>query len=244
MASLQQPPSEYLCAMTKKIMQEPMRSKHGFHFERQAIEGWMSAGNHFCPVSGKPLSHSCLVPNKTLQWSIQSWAADSNIQWDEFHGNGIGPKSDAPPPCFCCPLTQKCMEDPVITKHGINFERSAILAWLKDHGYCPVTSKPLSSADLSPDTKLQAAFDEWVLNRPSSSSTSSHTPFFQTFKLDHSLTCNNDDKKMVNHFSLPSLYSDEKVNRFKRRFATKEDVVSALNDAVCFSSYNSKDHHN
>ena len=46
-------PEEFFCEMTKKIMRDPMVSRYGNHFEREAILKWINDGNHYCPVSGQ-----------------------------------------------------------------------------------------------------------------------------------------------------------------------------------------------
>lgn len=46
-------PEEFLCEMTKKIMLDPMVSRYGTHFEREAILKWLNDGNNYCPVTGQ-----------------------------------------------------------------------------------------------------------------------------------------------------------------------------------------------
>lgn len=45
-------PEEFLCELTKKIMRDPMVSRYGTHFERQAIMDHLNEGNNYCPVTG------------------------------------------------------------------------------------------------------------------------------------------------------------------------------------------------
>ena len=67
-----EPPKEYLCCLSKKLMKDPVRSPNGHHFERSVIEAHLEK-NEWCPVTGNPMKNNSLVPNKSLQWSINSW---------------------------------------------------------------------------------------------------------------------------------------------------------------------------
>jgi hypothetical protein len=49
---------------------------------------------------------------------------------------------------FICPITNKMFIDPVITKYGHMFERDAILNWIEQSGYCPITAGSLHDTDL------------------------------------------------------------------------------------------------
>ena len=64
-------PEEFFCEMTKKIMRDPMVSRYGNHFEREAILKWMNDGNHYCPVSGQGMFE--------WNWSFESGASFSVI---------------------------------------------------------------------------------------------------------------------------------------------------------------------
>jgi hypothetical protein len=46
-------PEEFVCALTKEIMKEPMISRYGIHYEYDAIMDWLQKGNQYCPVTGK-----------------------------------------------------------------------------------------------------------------------------------------------------------------------------------------------
>ena len=66
---------------------------------------------------------------------------------------------------FYCPLTKEIMEDPVVTKEGIRFERSAIMNWFEDKGDVnPIKpNEKLYPSDLITDTKLQWEIRQWNL---------------------------------------------------------------------------------
>ena len=65
---------------------------------------------------------------------------------------------------FYCPLTKEIMQDPVVTREGIRFERSAIMRWFEDKGDInPVTKEKLYPSDLITDTKMQWEIRQWQL---------------------------------------------------------------------------------
>jgi hypothetical protein len=46
------------------------------------------------------------------------------------------------------------MIDPVITKEGITYEKTAIIKWINKNGTCPTTRNPLRINDLIPNISL------------------------------------------------------------------------------------------
>ncbi len=64
---------------------------------------------------------------------------------------------------FLCPITLKVMRDPVNTKYGHLFERSAIEDWIAKKGTCPLTGLPLTKADLFPAISVRNAIQEYHL---------------------------------------------------------------------------------
>jgi hypothetical protein len=68
------------------------------------------------------------------------------------------------PQDFLCPITLQVMNLPLISRHGHNFERSAILKWLGHSSLCPLTRKPLRPSDLFPNCHLEQRIRFWRLN--------------------------------------------------------------------------------
>jgi len=62
---------------------------------------------------------------------------------------------------FVCPITLQIMKDPVVTPHGICFEREAIVEWLQKSTTCPITKKPLSADQLITCYSLKNAIEEY-----------------------------------------------------------------------------------
>lgn len=68
-----------------------------------------------------------------------------------------------------CPLTLEIMNDPLMDRDGLNYERKAIVEWLnRGHSTCPLTRKPLSYRMLAPNAQLKLRLDNWRLqhNQP------------------------------------------------------------------------------
>jgi hypothetical protein len=167
-------PGRYLCALTKKLMKEPVRSNihHGHHFERSAILQYLET-HDYCPITGNPLQACDLVLNQTLQHMIRSWAKANGVDLSledgeetqhKCNSNGSNPSSDipsSPPQRFLCPLSRKVMKDPVMTKRGVSYERKQILQWLNFDDLCPVTSTPLTRSSLTANRELAGEISEW-----------------------------------------------------------------------------------
>eukprot|EP01039_Chlorochromonas_danica_P006176 gene6176-6811_t len=54
---------------------------------------------------------------------------------------------------FLCRLTNKVIEDPVVTKFGHHFERDALYVWIRNHRTCPVLGMPLTWEEVKPADK-------------------------------------------------------------------------------------------
>mmetsp|Transcript_517 Transcript_517/g.564 ORF Transcript_517/g.564 Transcript_517/m.564 type:complete len:101 (-) Transcript_517:30-332(-) len=66
---------------------------------------------------------------------------------------------------FLCPITQQIMKDPVMTKYGHLYERTAIEAWIDKNNACPMTSKPLTREDIFPAYAVKNAIQEYIKKR-------------------------------------------------------------------------------
>ena len=66
------------------------------------------------------------------------------------------------PADFICPITLQLMDQPLVNKNGVSFERDAILRWLsKGYGQCPLTRTPMSVSDLIRNRPLEAKIACW-----------------------------------------------------------------------------------
>ncbi|KAK2905043.1 hypothetical protein Q8A67_006842 [Cirrhinus molitorella] len=73
----------------------------------------------------------------------------------------IGESNVQVPPHLVCPLTGKIFIDPVKAKSGCVYERRAIEDYLKTNNNDPVTGKPLSCTDLTPDKNMKKSVVEY-----------------------------------------------------------------------------------
>ncbi|KAF0757403.1 hypothetical protein AaE_004277, partial [Aphanomyces astaci] len=55
-------PAEFKCAITHKLLVDPVKSPYGHVFERSVIEKWIQDYGHRCPISGEPLGLAQLTP--------------------------------------------------------------------------------------------------------------------------------------------------------------------------------------
>ena len=53
------------------------------------------------------------------------------------------------------------MKNPVITKYGFYYEKSAILDWLKNHDTDPISREFLKPEDLEEDTDYKKHIEEY-----------------------------------------------------------------------------------
>lgn len=57
---------------------------------------------------------------------------------------------------YICPLTLELMLDPVMSKYGNSYERSAILQWVARRNSCPLTRRPLHLSDIVTNHHLRS----------------------------------------------------------------------------------------
>jgi hypothetical protein len=169
------PPREFLCPLTRELMSEPMVTRYGIRFERKVILEWIDQGNAYCPMTGNPLRVSNLLSDKNFQWKIQDWAKRNglgdkislNRNEDETEDKVIMATAAIPDDRFICPLTKQIMREPMMSRHGHNFEKSVILQSLENNNSnkyaCPISGKPLQASDLVSNHKLQWEIKQWQL---------------------------------------------------------------------------------
>jgi hypothetical protein len=161
------PLAEFICPLTKEVMQEPMVSCYGTNFEKAAILKWLNEGNELCPITGNQLRPSNLVTNTKLKQEIQqSWGGTTvsppvEEEGDQAAASGFLGIVAIPPKHFFCSLTREIMTHPTMTREGVSYERHIILRWLENSDACPVTGKALCTNGIVPNYKLQKEIEEW-----------------------------------------------------------------------------------
>jgi uncharacterized protein YbaR (Trm112 family) len=63
---------------------------------------------------------------------------------------------------YICPITLDILECPLASKHGFNFEKDAIVAWLRNGSLvCPLTRQPLTYSSLIHNNQLAKEIEAW-----------------------------------------------------------------------------------
>jgi hypothetical protein len=69
-------------------MKDPVMSKFGQNYDRQAILQWLNRGNGNCPLTRRPLKPSLLAPNSSLKMRIAKWKVDQGCADDDDSVSG------------------------------------------------------------------------------------------------------------------------------------------------------------
>jgi hypothetical protein len=81
-------PDKFKCALTNEFMKEPVVSKWGHNFERDAILLYFDEHSDTCPVTGKPLSPQNLVTDASLKHDIHDWLKKNGDHGSELPALG------------------------------------------------------------------------------------------------------------------------------------------------------------
>lgn len=67
------------------------------------------------------------------------------------------------PALYLCDMSRQIMRDPLISKHGYTFEKTAIMAWLQSLGndFCPCSGKDMTIHDLVEAKSLREEIHMW-----------------------------------------------------------------------------------
>jgi hypothetical protein len=63
------------------------------------------------------------------------------------------------PAPFVCPISQACMDDPVMSRTGTSYDRTSIEEWLDRNGTDPFTRAPMAAGHLVPNRALKDAIE-------------------------------------------------------------------------------------
>lgn len=80
------------------------------------------------------------------------------------------------PEQFICPITQELMQDPVVTKYGQSYERSAILEWISQGKDCPLTRQPLTLGGIITNHPLRSKIRQWQVKNELDITLITHDP--------------------------------------------------------------------
>ena len=62
---------DFMCPISKTLMQDPVMASDGYSYERQAIEAYFKS-NNTSPITQQPMVNKSLIPNIALARSIMS----------------------------------------------------------------------------------------------------------------------------------------------------------------------------
>jgi hypothetical protein len=106
-------------------------------------------------VAGKYIFDNVIDEKKPAEESKVKQNGQANqvtTEWSEYES-------------FLCPISQEIMQDPVITPHGISYERRSILKWLDKNTICPITKNPLRKEELIMNYALKQAIEDYFRNQ-------------------------------------------------------------------------------
>ncbi|XP_036093206.1 WD repeat, SAM and U-box domain-containing protein 1 isoform X4 [Rousettus aegyptiacus] len=66
-------PDEFICPITRELMQDPVIASDGYSYEKEAIENWISKKKRTSPMTNLVLPSTVLTPNRTLKMAINRW---------------------------------------------------------------------------------------------------------------------------------------------------------------------------
>ena len=72
-------PKEFVCPLSKEIMQDPVIIASGLTYERALIKQWL-AKNKSCPLTQQALDHTDVFPNVALKTLIRDWCSKHGIE--------------------------------------------------------------------------------------------------------------------------------------------------------------------
>ena len=72
-------PAEFLCAVSRRKMTDPLVSPYGHVFEGKVIRAWFAKNGSVCPLTGQPLVWSELRPAEALKTKIRNWEITRSI---------------------------------------------------------------------------------------------------------------------------------------------------------------------
>ncbi|XP_035879327.1 WD repeat, SAM and U-box domain-containing protein 1 isoform X6 [Phyllostomus discolor] len=66
-------PDEFICPITRELMQDPVIASDGYSYEKEAMENWISKKKRTSPMTNLVLPSVVLIPNRTLKMAIDRW---------------------------------------------------------------------------------------------------------------------------------------------------------------------------
>ncbi|PON40884.1 Coatomer beta subunit, partial [Parasponia andersonii] len=74
-----EPPQEFKCPISTRLMYDPVIIACGKTFERMWIERWFNECNDTCPITSTKLDHLTVTPNSAMKGLITTWCSKHEI---------------------------------------------------------------------------------------------------------------------------------------------------------------------
>jgi len=73
-------PRDFLCAISRRLLREPLRSPYGHAFEAKVIRAWFAKNGSVCPLTGQPLVESELEADEALKTRVTNWEVSRAVE--------------------------------------------------------------------------------------------------------------------------------------------------------------------
>ncbi|KAG6750724.1 hypothetical protein POTOM_045233 [Populus tomentosa] len=73
-------PEEFICPISKKIMNDPVVLATGQTYDRPFIQRLINEGQRTCPQTQQAISHTFLTPNHLVQEMISKWSKERGVE--------------------------------------------------------------------------------------------------------------------------------------------------------------------
>lgn len=148
-------PDAFYCAITKKIMKDPVVTPLGDSYERSSIasgDGTSTEKNHPNRALASVIEEHVRLSESSIRsglYSIRN-VLEQALENSAIPSAPYRPLNDS----FYCPITFLLMHVPVIDPEGHTYERSAIISWIRANKSSPITRTAMTEADLYPNKAI------------------------------------------------------------------------------------------
>mmetsp|Transcript_14750 Transcript_14750/g.23142 ORF Transcript_14750/g.23142 Transcript_14750/m.23142 type:complete len:139 (+) Transcript_14750:195-611(+) len=81
-------PADFLCALTRTLLRDPMRTPYGHVYDKRMIATWFRTHGSICPLTGQPLAPNELTPDDELKDKITKWQMKKTMEQNEAFSTG------------------------------------------------------------------------------------------------------------------------------------------------------------
>uniref|UniRef100_A0A0D6R6L2 RING-type E3 ubiquitin transferase n=1 Tax=Araucaria cunninghamii TaxID=56994 RepID=A0A0D6R6L2_ARACU len=110
--SINEPPSQFICSLTNKVMDDPVMLSTGHTYERKAIQHRFNEHDFTDPASGQPLQECVLRSNHLLDRAIKVWKQQNYAAQILQARNRLLTGVEVEQKKVLCDLSALCKENP------------------------------------------------------------------------------------------------------------------------------------